>query len=191
MGGGGGGGTNGHQPGGGGGYINCSAVAVTSGQSIVVIVGAGGTGAAYSDASNTVSGNSDGGASSISTYLVAGGGSSCGVPIGFNEYGCAGGTGSGANCWGVCPANTSGGTGGSNGNNGMSTPPNSFNGGQGMGNTSYNACLSLAKLHNLTAGAGGLGGQPLNFDGSHAWSAGGGGGGVVLDGNGPAGQTGN
>ena len=187
--GGGGGGTNGHQPGGGGGYINCSSIAVTSGQSIGVIVGAGGTGAAYSTSSSTISGNTAGGASSFGTYLVAGGGSSCGVNS-YNQYGCAGGTGSGANCWGLCPANTTGGTGGSGGNNGMSTPPNTPNGGRGMGNTSYNACLHMAKLHQLTAGAGGLGGRALNLVGSNAWSAGGGGGGVLLDGNGPAAQTG-
>ena len=187
--GGGGGGTNGCQPGGGGGYINCSIVAVTSGQSIGVIVGAGGTGAAYSITPSNISGNTAGGASSIGTYLVAGGGSSCGVYIVYNQYGCAGGTGSGANCWGVCPANTIGGTGGSVGNNGTSTPPNTYNGGKGMGNTSYNACLHLAKLQQLTAGAGGLGGGSYN-QGSNAWSAGGGGGGVLLDGYGPKAQNG-
>ena len=186
--GGGGGGSNGCQPGGGGGYINCSIVAVISGQSIGVIVGTGGTGAANSTIYSTISGNTAGGASSFGTYLVAGGGSSCGVLI-MSQYGCDGGTGSGANCWGLCPANTIGGTGGSGGNNGTSTPPNTPNGGRGMGNTSYNPCLHLAKLHQLTAGAGGLGGLPLN-QGSNAWSAGGGGGGVLLDGNGPAAQKG-
>ena len=184
----GGGGTNGHQPGGGGGYINCSRIAVTSGQSIGVIVGAGGTGANYSTDSSIISGNTAGGASYFGTYLVAGGGSSCGVTTSDHQYGCAGGTGSGANCWRQCQANTTGGTGGSGGNDGTSTPPWTPNGGQGMGSTSYNACLHLAKLHQLTAGAGGLGGQSYNV--GNAFSAGGGGGGVLLDDNGPEAQSG-
>ena len=187
--GGGGGGTNGHQPGGGGGYVNCSIVSVTSGQSIGVIVGAGGTGAANSSSYNIIDGNTAGGASSFGSYLVAGGGSSCGVP--YTLYGCSGGTGSGANCVGNCPAGTVGGTGGSGGNNGTSTLTNTPNGGQGMGATAYYACLNLTKLHNLTAGAGGVGGQPLTDSNStFSWSAGGGGGGVLLDGNGPAAQNG-
>ena len=187
--GGGGGGTNGCQPGGGGGYINCSIVAVTSGQSIGVIVGAGGTGAAYSIVPSNISGNTAGGASSIGTYLIAGGGSSCGINLSGSQYGCAGGTGSGANCWGACPPNTIGGTGGSGGNNGTSTPSNSPNGGQGMGNITYNACLRLAKLHQLTAGAGGLGARSFLWNGV-GFSAGGGGGGVLLDGYGPKAQNG-
>ena len=145
--------------GGGGGYINYSTVAVTSGQSIVVIVGIGGTGAQMCVADNIIVGNTAGGASSFGSYVVADGGSSCGEDIIKIEYGCAGGTGSGANCYGICPAGTVGGTGGPDGNDGMGTPSN---GGQGMGNMSYNACLNMAKLQNLTAGAGGLGGQPVN-----------------------------
>ena len=99
------------------------------------------------------------------------------------------GTGSGANCWGQCPAGTVGGTGGSGGSNGTSTPPNLPNGGLGMGTIAYSACLNMAKWHQLTAGAGGLGGQPLNQV-ANAWCASGGGGGVLLDGNGPAAQNG-
>ena len=187
--GGGGGGLNGHQPGGGGGYINCSTVAVTSGQSIGVIVGTGGTGAETFVAGNNIVGNTAGGASSFGSYVVADGGSSCGEDIIKIEYGCAGGTGSGANCYGRCPAGTVGGTGGSDGNDGMGTP---LNGGQGMDNMSYNACLNMAKLQNLTAGAGGLGGQPFNDIVNYAgcYSASGGGGGVLINGNGPAAQNG-
>ena len=184
--GGGGGGTNGHQPGGGGGYINCNTVAVTSGQSVDVIVGTGGTGAQTYVAANNIVGNTAGGASSFSLYVAANGGSSCGTLSPGKSYGCAGGTGSGANCRGICPAGTVGETGGSGGNYGMGTPPNST-GGQGMGNTSYNACLNMAKLHNLTAGVGGLGGQPDPF--ANCYSASGGGGGVFIDGNGPAAQN--
>ena len=186
--GGGGGGTNGHQPGGGGGYVNCSIVSVTSGQSIGVIVGAGGTGAATSSDPSIIVGNTDGGASSFGWYLVAGGGSSCGVTA-MSQYGCSGGTGSGANCWYFCPAGTVGGTGGSAGNNGASTPPNTPNGGHGIGATAYYACLNLTKLHSLTAGAGGVGGQPY-INNVNSWSASGGGGGVLIDGSGPAAQNG-
>ena len=188
--GGGGGGTNGHQPGGGGGYVNCSIVSVTSGQSINVTVGAGGTGAAYQTADLIFANYSSGGASAFGTYVVANGGSSCQTNGGHPNGGCPGGTGSGANCWYWCPSPTVGGTGGTGGNDGMSTPgtnpSNMGHGGQGMGNTTYSACLQFAKLHQLTAGAGGPGGQPIW--GSN--SAGGGGGGVLIDGNGPAAQNG-
>ena len=55
------------------------------------------------------------------------------------------------------------------------------------GTTSYIACLEIAKLHNLTVGSGGLGGQAYTYTdggGTHAFSVSGGGGGVLFDGNG-------
>ena len=56
--------------------------------------------------------------------------------------------------------------------------------GQGMSTT---VCLKMAKLHSLSAGSGGLGGQAYNYTdggGTHAFSVSGGGGGVLFDGNG-------
>lgn len=188
--GGGGGASNGHQPGGGGGFVNCSNVSVSSGQTISVTVGAGGTGAGGSG-NDPSGGNTNGAASSFGSYLVAAGGSTCGLSGG--QMGCAGGTGSGANCGGACVYNLVGGSGGAGGNDGYNVAntaaPFTTPGGQGQGVTSYMACLNLAKLHQLSAGAGGAGGLPWTY-GPNSWSASGGGGGVLLDGNGPAAQNG-
>ena len=161
--GGGKGGINGHQPGGVGGYINWSNIAATSGQSIHVNVGIGGTGAVYQTSNSiiVIANNSAGGASSFGSYIVAGGGSTWGTNNTNSQFGCDGGTGSGANCWYHCPVGTVGRTGGSGGNNDTSTPGSTPqpNGGQKKGNTAYSACLHLAKPHQLTTGAGGPGGQ--------------------------------
>ena len=190
-----GGGTNGlysinePQPGGGDGYFNCSIIVVISGHSIGVYVGAGGTGAANSTSSLTISGHTAGGASSFGTYLVSGGSSSCEVTNADNQYGCADGTGSGANFWRLSCWN---------GRRDwwlwweqqyehlrhhFSTERRQWN-----GNTTYSVCLHLAKLHQFTASAGGLGGQPLHW-GAY-YSSSGGGGGVLLGGNGHAAQAG-
>ena len=69
----------------------------------------------------------------------------------------------------LCPVGTGEGTGGSRGNDCMRTPNSPE--GQGMDTTIYNACLKITKLHNLTAGSGGLGGQAYNYTnggGTHA-----------------------
>lgn len=184
--GGGGGGTNGHQSGGAGGYVRCAILRVQSCQEIPVTVGPGGRGAKEQVNSNEVDDCLPGGASAFGNLLLAPGGGGCKY-----LHANAGGTGSGApclaynggNCRGVGSSAGAGGSGGSNGGKASDGKV----GGAGQG-TSYVNCLKMAKVDELTAGAGGAAGKAIcgMWRKNECWGAGGGGGGVLVNGAGPS-----
>ena len=71
----------------------------------------------------------------------------------YPGQGCASGLGSGC-CWAACDHVTCSGSGGSGGSNGGSAE-NCTTGGLRQNNATYAACLQMATIHNLTAGAEG------------------------------------
>ena len=197
--GGGGGGTNGHQSGGAGGYEKCATFQVPSQvpscTRVPVIVGGGGQGAKRRH-NNVIVDCRPGEPSSFGTYLLAPGGGACNFLKGN-----AGGTGSGAPCWKDartarrCEPGSRGGAGGSGGSNGGSASREPGGAGQGE---EYRRCLQMAKIDDLTPGAGGDGAearcQTYSTGGGYGyagrgretqcWAAGGGGGGVLVNGQG-------
>lgn len=194
--GGGGGGANSFMPGGGGGYVASGTFSVTINSTVPVTVGAGGTGAVQTQhPDDSISGNTNGFASTFGDMLTANGGTTWSItPTNWcvAGYGADGGSGSGCCCVGDCTANNgTGGSGGSGGSSGGSAG-SCVTGGTGQGTTQFAEHLKLATLHNISAGAGGSGG--LNQDGGCSLSFGygpsGGGGGILIDGNGPYAQNG-
>lgn len=178
--GGGGGGTNGHQSGGAGGHVKCATLDVQPLEEIPVIIGRGGRGAAMQIHNNNIVGCTSGESSSFGgSILVAGGGGAC-----SNSNANAGGTGSGALCWGK-PQGCKGGDGGSGGYNGGSSSTGNATGGAGQGH-SFLSCLQLAKYEKLMPGAGGVAGNANCNNWGACFGTGGGGGGVLINGNGPS-----
>ena len=162
--------------------MQCGTFNVTSGSTIPVTVGVGGNGA-LNQTNNNIIGNTNGSVSSLGTMLVAPGGTTVNS-LSVTAQGCAGGSGSGCCCLNTCNGGN-GGSGGSGGSNGSSAG-NCSTGGFGQGTATYAACLQMATLHNLTAGAGGMGGRNIN----PGYGSSGGGGGILVDSIGPTAENG-